>query len=117
VKAQPAYHDTVMVQVMRSEPYCEKVDVYSYGSVLFYMCTGEKPLDGKTQQDFLFAAQRRQHLLPDVTQIGYRPLADMMFRCDLHSPAFEKRISSFKPQGLSSGAGTGFRLRDPAQEK
>uniref|UniRef100_A0A7S0VJ15 Protein kinase domain-containing protein n=1 Tax=Hemiselmis tepida TaxID=464990 RepID=A0A7S0VJ15_9CRYP len=68
-------------EVMRSEVYNEKVDIYSYGMVLWYMCTGERPLLGANQKTFLNAALHREHLRPDLRPIKYKPMADLMEDC------------------------------------
>jgi len=65
-------------EVVRSESYNEKVDIYSYGFVLWYMCTGERPLNNKQQADFVNAANRHEPLRPDLSTIQYRPLAELM---------------------------------------
>jgi len=68
-------------EVVRHEHYDEKVDVYSFGLVLWYMCTGELPLDGRTQDELLQAAAARHDLRPDLTRIKFEPLRDLMRWC------------------------------------
>ena len=41
---------------MRSEQYTEKVDIYSFAMVLWYMIHGERPLHTTSQRDFMAAA-------------------------------------------------------------
>ena len=40
---------------MRSEQYTEKVDIYSFAMVLWYMIHGERPLHTTSQRDFMAA--------------------------------------------------------------
>jgi len=68
-------------EVVRHEDYDEKVDVYSFGFVLWYMCTGELPLDGHTQEELLNAAAAKEDLRPDLTRIKFEPLRDLMRWC------------------------------------
>mmetsp|Transcript_62463 Transcript_62463/g.147282 ORF Transcript_62463/g.147282 Transcript_62463/m.147282 type:complete len:757 (+) Transcript_62463:310-2580(+) len=65
-------------EVVRSEGYNEKVDVYSYAFVIWFMCTGERPLANKVQADFLGSAQRHEAMRPDLRCITFRPLAELM---------------------------------------
>jgi len=58
-----------------------QVDIYSFALVLWFMCTGERPLMGATQRTFLEAASRHQYLRPDLKPIVFKPIADLMERC------------------------------------
>lgn len=66
---------------MRSEAYNEKVDIYSFAMVLWFMCTGERPLLGANQKTFLDAAARHEYLRPDLKPITFKPIADLMEKC------------------------------------
>eukprot|EP00286_Rhodomonas_abbreviata_P016968 CAMPEP_0181321362 /NCGR_PEP_ID=MMETSP1101-20121128/18639_1 /TAXON_ID=46948 /ORGANISM="Rhodomonas abbreviata, Strain Caron Lab Isolate" /LENGTH=551 /DNA_ID=CAMNT_0023429173 /DNA_START=243 /DNA_END=1898 /DNA_ORIENTATION=- len=68
-------------EVVRHEDYNDKVDVYSFGFVLWYMCTGELPLEGYTQENLLEAAAKHEDLRPDLNRIKFGPLKDLMRWC------------------------------------
>ena len=63
------------------ESYDEKVDIYSFGLVLWGMCTGELPLQDKTRDEFIQAAALSQDWQPDVDRIAFAPLKDLMEMC------------------------------------
>ena len=63
------------------ESYDEKVDIYSFGLVLWGMCTGELPLQDKTRDEFIQAAALSQDWQPHVDRIAFAPLKDLMEMC------------------------------------
>ncbi|KAJ1479080.1 kinase-like domain-containing protein [Baffinella frigidus] len=65
-------------EVVRSETYSEKVDIYSFAFNMWYMCAGDRPLLNATQRDFVDAARGYRDLRPELDCITYRPLANLM---------------------------------------
>jgi len=68
-------------EVMRHESYDEKVDIFSFGFVVWYMCTGELPLNGHVQEEFFQAAANRKNLRPNLNAISSEPLRDLLRQC------------------------------------
>jgi len=72
-------------EVMRSEDYTEKVDVYSFSFVLWYMLHGERPLLGTLEKDFISAADNHIALRPtlgDVTFLPFKALMEKSWEAD-----------------------------------
>lgn len=69
------------LQVMRCEDYSEKVDVYSYAMVLWFMIHGDRPLVGTLEKDFISAAENDIALRPTLGNVTYAPLKDLMQKC------------------------------------
>lgn len=65
------------VQVAESTPYSEKVDVYSYGLVLWTMCTLKKPF-GTMNRDEFYRKVVRGVTRPKINSKWPRPLSDLM---------------------------------------
>lgn len=60
-----------------SRPYNEKVDVYSYGVVLWEMTTLKKPFDGMDRDRFFAEVVRGSHR-PPINKKWPKPWTDLM---------------------------------------
>jgi ankyrin repeat protein len=65
-------------EVVRSDVYTEKVDIYSFAFNMWFMCAGDRPLLHSSQREFLDAARAHRDLRPDLECIGFRPFAALM---------------------------------------
>eukprot|EP00277_Geminigera_cryophila_P000616 CAMPEP_0179421922 /NCGR_PEP_ID=MMETSP0799-20121207/10102_1 /TAXON_ID=46947 /ORGANISM="Geminigera cryophila, Strain CCMP2564" /LENGTH=893 /DNA_ID=CAMNT_0021195917 /DNA_START=41 /DNA_END=2722 /DNA_ORIENTATION=+ len=68
-------------EVMRSEDYTEKVDVYSFSFVIWYMLHGERPLLGTVEKDFVSAAENHIALRPSLGDVTFLPFKALMEKC------------------------------------
>lgn len=74
-----------MFQVAESRPYNEKVDVYSFGIVLWEMSTLKKPFDGMgrdrffSEVTFIFGPGASRKMCHDGQQMAYRPFMAVYF--------------------------------------
>uniref|UniRef100_A0A1J3EMJ9 Serine/threonine-protein kinase EDR1 n=2 Tax=Noccaea caerulescens TaxID=107243 RepID=A0A1J3EMJ9_NOCCA len=53
----------VAPEVIRNEPFSEKCDIFSFGVVMWELCTLSKPWEGVPKQQVRLAEQKQQHLL------------------------------------------------------
>jgi tRNA A-37 threonylcarbamoyl transferase component Bud32 len=67
--------------VRYEENYDAKVDIYSFGLVLWGMCTGKLPLHDSTREDFMRAAAQGEDLHPPLDCIAFAPLRELILRC------------------------------------
>jgi hypothetical protein len=70
----------VAPEVFRGEEYCEKVDVYSFGILLWEMFMGKKPYGDKSSADLPFLVGT-QGLRPDKLAHVPNALNELMARC------------------------------------
>jgi serine/threonine protein kinase len=71
-------------EVIMNEEYNDSVDIYSFGLVIWYMCTGTKPLEPEMRavhspESLLLLGQKlRDGLRPDQTRITHAGLVSLM---------------------------------------
>ena len=71
-------------EVIMNEEYTDSVDIYSFGLVMWYMCTGTKPLEPAMRAVHspeslqLLGQKLRDGLRPDQSQITHAGLASLM---------------------------------------
>eukprot|EP00611_Tribonema_gayanum_P020591 TRINITY_DN3780_c0_g1_i1.p1 TRINITY_DN3780_c0_g1~~TRINITY_DN3780_c0_g1_i1.p1 ORF type:complete len:538 (+),score=136.60 TRINITY_DN3780_c0_g1_i1:226-1839(+) len=67
-------------EVAESRPYNEKVDVHSYGMVLWEMATLRKPYDGMARDQF-YSAVVRGHVRPPLNKRWPKEFSDLLAAC------------------------------------
>eukprot|EP00904_Undaria_pinnatifida_P012456 jgi/Undpi1/8340/HiC_scaffold_25.g10809.m1 len=72
-------------EVAESRPYNEKVDVYSYGVILWEMTTLKKPFDGMGRDRFFSQVVRGSHR-PPINKKWPKPWAALMQSCWAEDP-------------------------------
>ncbi|CAN0088492.1 unnamed protein product [Ectocarpus sp. 6 AP-2014] len=87
-------------EVAESRPYNEKVDVYSFGIILWEMSTLKKPFDGMGRDRFLSQVIRGSHR-PPVHKKWPKPWSELMQSCWAEDPT--KRPSFAKVGDLLQG--------------
>ncbi|CAB1104498.1 unnamed protein product [Ectocarpus sp. CCAP 1310/34] len=87
-------------EVAESRPYNEKVDVYSFGIILWEMSTLKKPFDGMGHDRFLSQVIRGSHR-PPVHKKWPKPWSELMQSCWAEDPS--KRPSFAKVGDLLQG--------------
>ncbi|CAN0063883.1 unnamed protein product [Pylaiella littoralis] len=87
-------------EVAESRPYNEKVDVYSFGIVIWEMSTLKKPFDGMGRDRFFSQVIRGSHR-PPINKKWPKPWSDLMQSCWAEDPA--KRPSFAKVGDLLQG--------------
>ncbi len=67
-------------EVAKGQPYNQKVDVYSFGMILWELVAYEKPFDGMNREQF-YERVVHQGYRPDITKKFPHDLADLIRKC------------------------------------